>query len=241
MTEASLQRFVAADPYRFPFDGGLRPENTAIMVIDMQNDFCADGGFFATMGYDVAPMMAVVEPIRRVLEAGRSAGFHIIHTRQGRRADLADVPEVARFRSRIGGAEIGAPGPLGRFMVRGEAGFQIIDELRPMADEPVIDKAGNGAFYATDLELVLRSLGVVNLVFTGITTDVCVHTTIREAIDRAYDCLLLADCCAATVQANHDAALDMVRQEGGVFGCVGDSAAFVAAVGDLAEPVRAAC
>jgi nicotinamidase-related amidase len=231
---------VHADPYDFPYDGNLRPDNTAVMVIDMQKDFCMAGGFFDAMGYDVAPMRAVVEPIQSVLAAARSGGFTVIHTRQGRRADLSDVPEVALFRSRNGGAEIGAVGPLGRFMIRGEEGFEIIDELRPLPGEPIVDKAGNGAFYATDLELVLRSREIVNLVFTGITTDVCVHTTIREATDRAYDCLLLEDCCAATVESNHLAALSMIKQEGGCFGCVGTSDAFVATVDTSAAGVRAA-
>jgi len=231
---------VRADPYDFPFDGDLRSGTTAVVVIDMQKDFCMSGGFFDAMGYDVAPMMAVVPPIRRVLDAARGAGYPVIHTRQGRRADLSDVPEVARFRSRNGGAEIGAEGPLGRFMIRNEEGFQIIDELQPVAGEPVIDKAGNGAFYATDLELVLRAQGVTNLVFTGITTDVCVHTTIREAVDRAFDCLLLEDCCAATVDTNHVAALSMIKQEGGCFGCVGTAEAFVAAIAGGSKNIRAA-
>ncbi|MDJ0951677.1 MAG: isochorismatase family cysteine hydrolase [Alphaproteobacteria bacterium] len=228
--EGATEVYVRADPYDFPFNGDLRPENTVVMVIDMQKDFCASGGYFHAMGYDVAPMMAVVEPIRRVLAAARGREFHIMHTRQGRRPDLSDLPEVARWRSRRGGAEIGAPGPMGRFMIRGERGFQIIDELRPEQDEPVIDKAGSGAFYGTDLELLLHHNGIVNMVFTGITTDVCVHSTIREATDRGFDCLLLEDCCAATLRSNHVAALSMIKQEGGYFGSIATSDAFVDAI-----------
>lgn len=227
--------WVRADPYDFPYNGDLRPENTVVMVIDMQKDFCATGGYFHSMGYDVAPMIDLIGPIRRVLAAARERKFHVMHTRQGRRPDLSDLPEVARFRSRNGGAEIGSPGPMGRFMIRGEAGFQIIDELAPAPDEPVIDKAGSGAFYGTDLELLLHRYGIANMVFTGITTDVCVHTTIREATDRGFDCLLLEDCCAATVASNHRAALNMIKQEGGYFGSVATSDAFVDAISPKAQ------
>ena len=223
--------YVPAEPYDFPFDGDLRRGNTALMVIDMQNDFCLAGGYFDAMGYDVAPMQAVVEPIRAVLAAARTKGFHLVHTRQGKRADLSDTPAVTRWRSKLGGAEIGVAGPLGRFLIRGEEGHQILAELAPEPGEPVIDKAGSGAFYGTDLELVLRGRGIVNLVFTGITTDVCVHTTMREASDRGFDGLLLADCCAATVSANHAAAISMIQQEGVCFGTVATAQAFIDAIG----------
>ncbi len=222
--------YVPAKPYDFPFDGDLRRGNTALMVIDMQQDFCLAGGYFDAMGYDIGPMQAVVEPIRAVLAAARAKGLHLVHTRQGKRADLSDTPAVTRWRSKLGGAEIGAAGPLGRFLIRGEEGHQILTELAPEAGEPVIDKAGSGAFYGTDLELVLRGLGITNLVFTGITTDVCVHTTMREASDRGFDGLLLEDCCATTVAANHAAAISMIQQEGGCFGTVASSAAFIAAI-----------
>ena len=228
--DSSMQVYVRADPYDFPYNGDLRPENTVVMVIDMQRDFCSAGGYFHSMGYDVSPVMATVNPIRRVLAAARRREFHIMHTRQGRRPDLSDLPEVARWRSQNGGAEIGSPGPMGRFMIRGEEGFQIIDELKPERDEPVIDKAGSGAFYGTDLELLLHRYGIANMVFTGITTDVCVHSTIREATDRGFDCLLLENCCAATVASNHAAALSMIKQEGGYFGSVATSDAFVDAI-----------
>lgn len=226
--------FVPGEPYPFPHDGALAAANTALLIIDMQWDFCAPEGYIAGMGYDLALIRAPIPAIRRTLEAARRAGLHVVHTRQGYRADLADLAEFKRFRSRRAGSGIGDRGPLGRFLVRGEPGWEIIPELAPIEGEPVIDKSGTGAFGITDLDQILKLKRVRHLVVTGITTDVCVHTTLREANDRGYECLLLADCCAATDPANHLAALNMARMEGGVFAVVSESGAFIAALEALA-------
>jgi len=222
---------VTAEPYEFDFD----PQTTALVVIDMQRDFVDPGGFGEALGNDVSLLRRALEPTRRVLDACREAGVQVIHTREGHRPDLSDCPPAKLARGRLANG-IGDPGPMGRILVRGEYGHDIVDSLQPLADEPVVDKPGKGAFYATDLEHMLRSRGIKSLVVTGVTAEVCVQTTVREANDRGFECLVLSDCIASYFPEFYEMTLKMIKAQGGIFGWVAPSDAFLAV---LPVPVEA--
>jgi nicotinamidase-related amidase len=209
---------IAAEPYELEFD----PATTALLIIDMQRDFVMPGGFGEALGNDVSQLQVTIAPTKAILEGARKAGMLVIHTREGHRPDLSDCPPAKLVRGR-GKTRIGDPGPMGRILVRGEVGHDIVPELYPIAGEVVIDKPGKGAFFATDLELVLRDRGIKTLIVCGVTTEVCVNTTVREANDRGYECVVLSDCVGSYFPEFQTAALAMIKAQGGIFGWVSDS------------------
>jgi len=216
---------ITAEPTPVAIDMG----RTALIIIDMQRDFLQPGGFGAALGNDVSRLHAAVAPCADVLAAARKAGLFVIHTREGHRPDLADAPRLKVERGDPS-MRIGAPGPMGRILVRGEPGHDIIPELYPVAGEPVIDKADKGAFYQTDLELMLKNHSIETLLVCGVTTEVCVNTTVREANDRGYRCIVLSDCCASYFPEYHDIGLKMIKAQGGIFGSVSASAPVIEAL-----------
>jgi biuret amidohydrolase len=216
---------IAAEPYAFE----LAPDHCALLIIDMQRDFLEPGGFGAALGNDVSLLRRTIAPTRRLLEAARRTGLGVIHTREGHRPDLADLPPAKKARGRLA-AGIGDPGPMGRILVRGEPGHDIIPELYPLPGEPIVDKPGKGAFHATDLEAMLKNRGITQLIVCGVTTEVCVNTTVREANDRGYDCIVVADCVGSYFPEFQEMGLRMIKAQGGIFGWVASSEAVIAAL-----------
>jgi biuret amidohydrolase len=217
--------FIEADPYPLSFEA----TSTALILIDMQRDFLEPGGFGELLGNDVSLLRRTIEPCKAVLEAARNRDLAIIHTREGHRPDLADAPPSKLARGKLD-TGIGDDGPMGRILVRGEVGHGIIPELAPIGDEPVIDKPGKGAFYETDLHLILQNHGIKTLIVCGVTTEVCVHTTVREANDRGYECVVLEDCVGSYFPEFQRVGIEMIKAQGGIFGWVADSKAAINAL-----------
>ena len=216
---------IEAEPYAFT----LRPIEAALLIIDMQRDFLEPGGFGEALGNDVSLLRRTIEPTKALLAAFRAAGMMVIHTREGHEPELSDLTPAKKRRGRFP-VTIGDAGPMGRILVRGETGHDIIPELYPIDGEPVIDKPGKGAFHATDLEDILRNWGMEKLVVCGVTTEVCVHTTVREANDRGFDCLVVEDCCGSYFPEFQEMGLRMIKAQGGIFGWVASSPAVIAAI-----------
>src|SRR4051812_33209393 len=216
---------IVAEPFDLDFD----PQTTALVIIDMQRDFVLPGGFGEKLGNDTSLLLAAVEPTQRVLAAARDAGMFVVHTREGHRPDLSDCPPAKLTRG--GQTFIGTDGPMGRILVRGEVGHDIIQQLYPIDGEPVIDKPGKGSFHATDLQQILGDRGIKTLIVCGVTLEVCVHTTVREANDRGYECIVLSDCVASYFPEFQRVGLDMIKAQGAIFGWVSTSEDFVKAIG----------
>jgi len=210
-------------PYKWPLSAEWSVNDTALVVIDMQADFLHENGYFANLGYSVEAGQKTIPVVSQLIDAFRHADMPVYFTREGHRPDLSDLSFVKRVRGERNGTPIGTQGPLGKFLIRGELGWDIIDALKPLSDEVVIDKPGNSAFYATDFDKILRNRGIKHLVLCGVTTDVCVHSTMRDANERGYDCLLIEDACAAGFVHLHQATIDITKNEGGIFGAVSDS------------------
>ncbi|CZR61441.1 related to amidases related to nicotinamidase [Phialocephala subalpina] len=236
----SMDASIDAEPYKWPHDGTFDPATTALVIIDMQRDFCSANGYLAQQGYDLALVQSIILPLQGLLAAFRSHGFPVYHTREGHRPDLSTLSsrELLRSRNNPSGLGIGDSGPLGRLLVRGEAGHDIIPELYPIDGENIIDKPGRSAFQHTDFKLILNIKGIKNLILCGATTDVCVHSTMREANDNGFDCLIVEDCTAAAEKQLHDFAIESVKSEGGIFGAVTTAEKVLTALGIRSVPSR---
>ena len=221
-----MSHAIKAEPYDFPFD----PETTALIIIDMQRDFLEPGGFGETLGNDVSLLRSAIKPCKAVLEAARKAHLLVVHTREGHNPDMTDCPPSKKARGAPKIA-IGDEGPMGRILIRGEKGHDIIPELYPVTGEAIIDKPGKGAFYSTDLELILRNRGIRTLIVCGVTTEVCVHTTVREANDRGFECLVVSDAVGSYFPEFNRMGLEMIKAQGGIFGWVAPSQAVIDALG----------
>lgn len=227
-----MKNRIPGDPHDFPLRGDLRPGNTALLVIDMQHDFCGEDGYMHRLGASLSGLRAPIEPIQRVLAAARAAGCHVMHTREGYASDLSDLQPWKRGGGPNDAIAIGDAGPMGRALVRGEPCWEIIPELAPAPGEPIVDKPSYGPFATTNINGILRDWGVRNLVLTGVTTDCCVTSCLREALDRGYDCLVLADCVGSADALHHEAALTLMCKRSGVFGTTATADAFIDAVRD---------
>jgi len=222
---------ISANPYKWPYNKSLDPSTTALVIIDMQRDFCEEGGYMSSMGYSLDNARRIIPNIKRLLDKARKLGFHVIHTREGHLPNLADCPPVKHWRSlNLSPFGIGVAGPLGRLLVKGEVGWDIIPELYPEPGEIIIDKPGKGTFIGTNFHLILQSLNIKNLIFTGVTTDVCVHTTMREANDRGYENLIVEDGTASAETGTHWSAIRSVQLSGGIFGATANTDAVMDAL-----------
>ena len=223
--EDLMYRKIEAEPNFVRFS----MESAALVLIDMQRDFLEAGGFGELLGNDVSLLRSTIEPCRAVLEAARQSGLLVVHTREGHMPDLSDAPESKLKRGNLE-VGIGDQGPMGRVLIRGEKGHDIIPELRPQPEEPIIDKPGKGAFFATDLDLILRNKKIETLFVGGVTTEVCVHTTVRQANDRGYECIVLSDCVGSYFPEFQRVGLEMIKAQGGIFGWISSSKNFLNAM-----------
>lgn len=221
---------IKADPYDFPITGALDPAKTALMIIDMQRDFCDPAGYMSTRGEDISPARRIIPRIQAVRDAAYANGIMVVHTREGHRPNLSDLPENKRLITAMAGAAFGSEGPLGRLLIRGETGWDFTDEMQPREGDVIIDKSGTGAFHGTELATILSLKGITNVIITGVTTGVCVNTTAREASDHGYNVLVLEDCCAESDLDNHHMAIQMLRIEGGFLATIASADDFLAAI-----------